>query len=68
MTTRRLGTLSSSRAPVEETTTFSSMAMPGSRVTSEPVAITTALVSIVCVEPSSAVTSIRPGATMRAWP
>ena len=43
MTTRRFGTLSSSSAPVDETTTFSSISTPGSGVTSEPVAMTIVL-------------------------
>jgi hypothetical protein len=68
MTTKRFGTLASSSAPVEDTTTFSSMSIPGSRVTSEPVAITMARVSTMCVAPSSPVTSMRSGARMRAWP
>ena len=49
-TTRsRCGTLSNTSAPVEETMRFSSIATPLSRATSEPVAITVALVSIVLV-------------------
>ena len=53
MTTSRFGTLSSSSAPVEETTTFSSISTPGSGVTSEPVAMTMAFVSSTWFEPSS---------------
>ena len=55
------GTLASSSAPVEETTRFSSMSMPGSRATSEPVAMTMFLVSSVCVLPSAAFTSTLAG-------
>ena len=40
MTTSLFGTLSKDKAPVEETTFFSSISMPGNEVTSEPVAIT----------------------------
>jgi hypothetical protein len=67
-TTSRSGTLSSSSAPVEDTIRFSSMATPGSGVTSEPVAITIAFVSSTCCLPSSALTSTSPGATMRPAP
>ena len=62
------GTLSNMSAPVEDTMRFSSMAMPLRRATSEPVAITIALVSIVVTAPSAAFTSILPGATMRPTP
>ena len=68
MTTRRFGTLSSSSAPVEDTTTFSSISTPGRRVTSEPVAMTMFFVSSTWFEPSSAVTSTWPAAAMRAVP
>ena len=47
------GTLASSSAPVEDTMRFSSMSMPSSRATSEPVAMTMFLVSSVCVLPSA---------------
>jgi hypothetical protein len=49
-------------------TRFSSMSMPLSRATSEPVAITIDLVSSVCVLPSAPFTSTLPGAAMRAVP
>ena len=62
------GTLDSSSAPVEETTIFSSMVTPGSGATSEPVAMTTFLVSRTCFEPSSAVTSTLPAATIEPVP
>ena len=41
------GTLGRLSAPVEETTVFSSISTPGRRATSEPVAMTIALVSSV---------------------
>ena len=47
---------------------FSSMVTPGSWATSEPVAITIALVSSIFTEPSSAFTSTLPGAAMLPWP
>jgi len=62
------GTLSSVSAPVEETTRFSSISMPLSLATSEPVAITIDLASSVWVLPSSPLTSTLPGAAMRALP
>ena len=62
------GTLARSSAPVDDTTRFSSMSMPGSRATSDPVAMTMFLVSSVCVLPSSAFTSTLPGAVMRPEP
>ena len=62
------GTLASSNAPVDDTTRFSSMSMPGSRATSEPVAMTMALVSKTCILPSAPLTSTWPGATMRPAP
>ena len=43
--------MGSDSAPVEETIVFSSMAMPGMAATSEPVAMTMALASSVCVPP-----------------
>ena len=39
------GTAASASAPVEDTTTFSSISTPGRRATSEPVAMTMCLVS-----------------------
>ena len=42
------GTVVSSSAPVDDTIRFSSMSMPLSRATSEPVAMTMFLVSSVC--------------------
>ncbi|GJE72121.1 hypothetical protein CHKEEEPN_3674 [Methylorubrum podarium] len=68
MTTRRLGTAPSSSAPVEETTVFSSIATPGSRVTSEPVAMTMFFVSSIWLPPSSEITSTRPAPAMRPRP
>ena len=62
------GTASSASAPVDETMRFSSISMPLSRATSEPVAITMFFVSTVCVLPSAPFTSILPGAVMRPWP
>ena len=62
------GTFSSASAPVDDTMRFSSISMPFSRATSEPVAITMFLVSTVCVLPSAPFTSILPGAVMRPWP
>ena len=59
------GTLSSASAPVDDTMRFSSISMPLSRATSEPVAMTMFLVSSVCVLPSAAFTSTLPGAAMR---
>ena len=47
---------------------FSSMAMPGTLATSEPVAMAMDLASKVCVLPLPSVTSILPGPTMRAVP
>ena len=67
-TSSRSGTLSSTSAPVEDTMRFSSISMPLSRATSEPVAMTMALVSSVCVLPSAALTSTLPGAAMRPRP
>ena len=67
-TSSRSGTLSSTSAPVDDTMRCSSMSMPGSRATSEPVAMTIALVSSVCVLPSAAFTSTLPGAAMRPTP
>ena len=58
------GNLSSAKAPVEDTTIFSSISTPGSGVTSEPVAMTMALVSSAWTVPSSAVTLTWPGAAM----
>ena len=47
---------------------FSSISMPGSRATSEPVAITIDFVSIVSVLPLPVETSTLPGAAMRPLP
>ena len=55
-------------APVEDTIVFSSISTPGSRATSEPVAITIALVSSVLSLPSAPLTVTRPGAAMRPSP
>ena len=68
ITSSFFGTRSSSRAPVEETTTFSSMVTPGRRATSEPVAITMFLVSSIWLPPSSAITSTRPAPAIRPVP
>ena len=65
MTTRRFGTSGSSRAPVEETIFCSSISMPGSGVTSEPVAMTMALDAVMVPTPS---TSTVFGAVMRPAP
>ena len=55
------GTLGRLKAPVEETTVFSSISTPGSFATSEPVAITIALVSRIVSAPSSPLTTTLPG-------
>ncbi len=47
---------------------FSSMEMPGTLATSDPVAMTMVLVSSVCFLPPAPVTSILPGAAMRPDP
>ena len=65
-TSKCFGTSGSTSAPVEETMRFSSISMPFSRATSEPVAMTMDLVSSVCVLPSAPLTSTLPGAAMRA--
>ena len=62
------GTLARLSAPVEETTVFSSISTPGRRATSEPVAITIALVSSVLSSPSSPLTTTLPGAAIRPSP
>ena len=62
------GTLGRLSAPVEETTVFSSISTPGSLATSEPVAITIALVSCVVSAPSALLTTTLPGAAMRPSP
>ena len=67
-TSRCSGTLSSASAPVDDTMRFSSISMPLSLATSEPVAITMDLVSSVCVLPSAPLTSTLPGAAMRPAP
>ena len=54
--------MSSASAPVDETMRFSSISMPFSFATSEPVAITMFLVSSVCVLPSLPFTSTLPAA------
>jgi hypothetical protein len=41
------------RAPVDDTTRFSSIEMPGSGATSEPVAMAMLFVSSVCFLPSA---------------
>ena len=69
----RFGTSGSTSAPVDDTTVRSSTSMPGRAATSEPVAMTTLLVSTVSVEPSSFVTrtrcvpSPRPSIEPRPW-
>ncbi len=68
MTRSFFGTRSSSRAPVEETTTFSSTAMPGRFATSEPVAMTIFRVSSIWLPPSSDSTSTRPAPAIRPVP
>ena len=68
MTIIVLGTRSRTGAPVEETTTFSSMVTFGSGMTSEPVASTMALVASTVVVPSSAVTPTWPTPVMRPMP
>ena len=55
-------------APVDETTVFSSISTPGSRATSEPVAMTIAFVSSVVSLPSAALTITFPGAAIRPSP
>ena len=68
-TTSRLGTSARSSAPVEDTIFFSSMATPGSGVTSEPEAIRmlrAARVSLTA--PSSPTTATEPAASMRPAP
>ena len=67
-TSRCSGTLASASAPVDDTMRFSSISMPLSRATSEPVAMTMDLVSSVCVLPSAPLTSTLPGAAMRPAP
>ena len=62
------GTFSSSSAPVEVTTSFSSMSMPGSVAGTEPVAMTILRHSTVSVGPSALVTLTRPGALIAAVP
>ena len=62
------GTFSSARAPVDDTMRFSSISMPFSRATSEPVAMTIFFVSTVCVLPSAPFTSILPGAVIVPCP
>ena len=64
----RFGTCGSDSAPVDETMVSSSMSMPGSRATSEPVAMTMLLVSSVCAPPAASRTSTLPGAPMVAVP
>ena len=56
------------RAPVDETTVFSSISTPGSCATSEPVAMTIALASSVVSSPFSALTITLPGAAIRPCP
>ena len=68
MTSRCSGTSGNDSAPVDDTMRFSSISMPFSRATSEPVAITIDLVSSTCVLPSLPFTSTLPGATMRPVP
>ncbi len=51
--------------PVDDTTFSSSISMPGSLATSEPVAMTIAFVPSCVVPPSASVTSTSPGFTMR---
>ena len=68
MTSMRLGTFGRESAPVEETMVSSSMSMPGSRATSEPVAMTMLLASSVCAPPAASLTSTLPGAAMVAVP
>ena len=68
MTSSRLGTFGSDSAPVDDTTVFSSMSMPGSLATSEPVAMTIDLASMSCFSPLMNVTSTTPGALMRPVP
>ena len=62
------GGLASASAPVEETIVFSSISTPGSRATSEPVAMTIALASSVVSSPSSAFDDTLPGAAIRPRP
>ena len=63
-----LGTLGRLSAPVEETTSFSSISTPGSFATSEPVAITIAFVSSSFSLPSSPLTTTLPGERMLPSP
>ena len=70
MTIILAGTFSNVSAPVEDTMTFSSKAMstPGGLATSDPVAMTMALLSKTCALPSSAMTLTRPAASMLPCP
>ena len=62
------GPWAGSSAPVEETTVASSISTPGSFATSEPVAMTIALVSISFSLPSSPLTTTLPGERMLPSP
>src|SRR3981081_4117551 len=62
-TSNRFGTLSSTKAPVDDTIRFSSIVIPLSRATSDPVAMTIALAPSVCV-PLAPLTSTCPGAAI----
>ena len=68
MTSMRLGTFGSDSAPVDDTIAVSSISMPGSWATSEPVAMTIAFASMSCFSPLINVTSTTPGALMRPVP
>ncbi len=56
------------RAPVEDTTIFSSISTPGKRATSEPLAMTITLASSAVSLPSAPLTITLPGAAMRPSP
>jgi hypothetical protein len=68
MTSKCWGTAGSDKAPVDETMRFSSMSMPFSRATSDPVAMTIDLASSVCALPPSPFTSTLLGPTIRPLP
>ena len=70
MTTRRLGTASRERAPVDEMIVFSSMGMepPGNGVTSEPVARIMRLALMLLLPPSFNATLMSVVLVSVPWP
>ena len=68
MTISRFGTDGSDRAPVESTIRPATKSTPGRGVGSEPVAMMMFLAATTVLDPSAAVTSTWPGATMRPRP